>query len=365
MKFGSETDIPGSVNRAVDGTINGDLWSGYTAATNYGSQQWWQVDLQSVQSIGSMEIWPRTDCCTEHLANFYVLVSDQPFVSTDLTTTLNQAGVSNYYAAGNTYSPTAITINRTGRYIRVQRTDSQYLVISEAQVWASCLTSARLDPNNRTGNPGDDLLSRNFNWELPIVGLRGRSGLDLGLSLSYNSLVWTRHGNTITFDADYGSPTPGFRLGFPIIDTAYYSNELGKYGYLMVTPSGQRIEFRQIGTSNTYETFDSSYLQLIDNGSSLVVRTTNGTQMIYLSSFSKFRCTEIKDSNGNFISINYGVTGKINTITDTLSRVITFNYDGFGNLTDQTTTQGSIPELHVSYNAQTNVSVRPNQVRIL
>src|SRR5207249_11460107 len=41
------------------------------------------------------------------------------------------------------------------------------------------------------------------------------------------------------------------------------------------------------------------------------------------------------------------------TATD-LSWGQSYNYDGFGNLTDQTTTHGSTPELHVTYNAATN-----------
>ena len=77
--------------------------------------------------------------------------------------------------------------------------------------------NARLDPLNRTGGAGEDPLSRNFNWSLPLVGLSGRAGLDLGLSLSYNSLVWTKSGSYISFNDDGGFPAPGFRLGFPVI----------------------------------------------------------------------------------------------------------------------------------------------------
>jgi hypothetical protein len=55
-------------------------------------------------------------------------------------------------------------------------------------------SGARLDPANRTGSSGEDLASRNLNWSLPLVSLPGRAGLDLGLSLAYNSLVWTRSG---------------------------------------------------------------------------------------------------------------------------------------------------------------------------
>jgi RHS repeat-associated protein len=127
-----------TANLAVDGNTNGDFWGGMTSATaDYGYQDWWQVDLGSSQSIGSIQVWPRTDCCPEHTANFYVLVSDNVFTSTDLNTTLNQAGVSAYYTSGNGGTPTTVNVNRSGRYVRVQRSDSQYLVLAEVKVLAS------------------------------------------------------------------------------------------------------------------------------------------------------------------------------------------------------------------------------------
>jgi YD repeat-containing protein len=36
---------------------------------------------------------------------------------------------------------------------------------------------------------------------------------------------------------------------------------------------------------------------------------------------------EIKDCNGNYLTANYNWLGDITTITDTLGRTITFNYD--------------------------------------
>jgi RHS repeat-associated protein len=92
------------------------------------------VDLQSVQNINSITVWGRTDCCWEMAQNFYVFVSDNPFSSTDLNTTLNQTGVTNYYY-GPYANPGAIAVNRTGRYVRVQLAGSQYLVLGEVQVW--------------------------------------------------------------------------------------------------------------------------------------------------------------------------------------------------------------------------------------
>ncbi|HKO99202.1 MAG TPA: DUF4214 domain-containing protein [Pyrinomonadaceae bacterium] len=187
----------------------------------------------------------------------------------------------------------------------------------------SSLSSALVDPKNQ---PGNGLLARDAEWSLPLLSLPGRAGLDLGLSLSYSSQVWTRSGPYLYFDEDIGFPSPGFRLGFPTIQEKVFDAKVGKNVYLLLSSGGRRVELRQIGSSNVYEAGDSSYLQLIDNGS-LLVRSTDGTQLTYGWYNHEFRCTEIKDRNGNYLTVNYNWLGDITTITDTLGRVITFNYD--------------------------------------
>ena len=190
---------------------------------------------------------------------------------------------------------------------------------------------ARISPTNRTGTGGEDLLSNNFNVNLPVVGLKGR-GLDLGLTLSYNSLVWIRSGNYVDFDVDDGSIAPGFRLGFATVEGPYFNDQAGQNFYLLVTPSGVRVELPYTGSGSTYESKDSAHLQLINNGSSLLVRPTDGTQMNFIPVSGTWRCNQVKDRNGNFITISYNASAEIATITDTLGRVLTFNYDGYGNV---------------------------------
>ncbi|MGH9966967.1 MAG: lamin tail domain-containing protein [Pyrinomonadaceae bacterium] len=187
--------------------------------------------------------------------------------------------------------------------------------------------SPRLDPGNQTGGQGEDPLSRNFNWSVPLVSLPGRAGLDLGLSLTYNSLVWTKSNSAISFDDDRGFPSPGFRLGFPVIQPLYFNPQVGKYAYLMITPNGDRVELRQVGSSTLFEAADSSYL-LLDTGTNpMTLRTTDGTQLSFEWNGVDYQCTKIKDRNGNFITINYTEFGRIDTVIDTLSRTIKFNYD--------------------------------------
>jgi subtilisin family serine protease len=102
-------------------------------------------------------------------------------------------------------------------------------------------SAARIRPINQTGETGVDLGSRNFNWSVPLLNLPGRAGLDLNLNLHYNSLVWTRDGNFIKFNADLGSPAPGFRLGLPIMQQRFLNSQTGIHAYMMVMPSGARL----------------------------------------------------------------------------------------------------------------------------
>jgi YD repeat-containing protein len=222
----------------------------------------------------------------------------------------------NNVASGN-YSLTARATDNNG-----YQTTSSSVAISVG----SDFNSLRLDPDNATGGTGENPLSRNFNWSLLLVGLPGRAGLDLGLTLTYNSLVWTKDtsGTLIKYDVDQGFPSPGFRLGFPLIEQKYYSSQTGKDNYLMITPSGSRVELRYVAPY-TYESADSSHLQLTE-GTGLTVRTSDGTQLPYLWQGNVYQCTEIKDRNGNFITIGYN-NGQLSTVTDTLGRVISFNYD--------------------------------------
>src|SRR4030095_8854119 len=71
---------------------------------------------------------------------------------------------------------------------------------------AASLISARVEPRNQ---PGNGMLARDATWSVPLLSLPGRSGLDLGLALSYSSMVWTRANSApyIYFDEDNGFPS--------------------------------------------------------------------------------------------------------------------------------------------------------------
>ncbi len=132
----SSTNFSAAASRAVDGNTSGNWNDGSVTHTAVQNTAWWHVDLGSVESIGNIELWNRTDCCGSALTNFYVFVSDVPFISTDLTTTINQSGVWSTNVSGQGGTPTTLTVNRTGRYVRVQLVStSERLSLAEVQVW--------------------------------------------------------------------------------------------------------------------------------------------------------------------------------------------------------------------------------------
>ncbi len=119
-------------SRAVDGNSNPADFSTFNH-TNADPNAWWQLDLGSPHQINTINVH-NTNNVPTRLQNFYVFVSDSPFSSTNLATTLAQPGVSSYYMAGQAGFPSIFTINRSGRYIRVQFNKTDYLHMSELEV---------------------------------------------------------------------------------------------------------------------------------------------------------------------------------------------------------------------------------------
>jgi len=208
---------------------------------------------------------------------------------------------------------------------------------------------ARLSPFNQSGN---QLQARDCEWSLPLLNLPGRAGMDLGLTLSYSSMVWTRVNNSIYFDEDQDNLSPGFRIGFPKIEDVFFDYQANVNARLLVSSAGRRVELRQV-SANGYESADSSYLQLTDGGNTLTLRTTDGTRISFAHYSSGWQATEIKDHDGNKISIvNDLSTGDIQSITDTVGRIINFGYQN-GNLSEITQSWGGVEQPWATFGWET------------
>lgn len=133
----SSTFLPGGeASHAVDGNTDGVYDNGSVSATASDSQAWWEVDLGSIQSIQSIRVWNRVEF-PGRTKKFYVLVSDEPFTSKNLDTTKTQVREGRYfYTPGPCGFPTAIPFHNTGRYVRVQLSEADFLQLAEVEVIA-------------------------------------------------------------------------------------------------------------------------------------------------------------------------------------------------------------------------------------
>lgn len=337
----ADYDGDGKTDYAVWRSSTGDWWvikssNGATYTQNFGLSTDIPIPSSYVRYFSSSNQTPTAEAGGPYNAALNTAVQFDGRASTDSDgqiygynwnfgdgTTGTGSKPSHIYSSTGTFTVSLTVADNQGA---VSSADTTTVTVIDA-------TNARLDPFNGVG--GDNIISRNFSWGTGLAGLSGRAGMGAVISLSYNSLVWLKQtsgsNNYMIFDPDNGFPGPGFRLGMPVIEKRHYNSQTGKYGYIMVTESGGRVEFRQVGSSSIYETADSSYTQLIDYGSSLLVRTTDGTQHSYQLIGSGFQCVQTKDRNGNYITAAYNSFNRLSQITDTLGRTLVVNYDENGN----------------------------------
>ncbi len=212
--------------------------------------------------------------------------------------------------------------------------------------WNNSNWNSSDDPGNQTGNPtgspaDDGAGNGNFQLSAPVVSLPGR-GIDLALNLNYNSRLWNKsltqaNSTELTYDIDRGSPAPGWSLGFgKMMDMG------ADGGSMLVDADGTRHGYtgsitNGYGGWSSFKGFtaDSKFIDYTSSRDSTgiysaAVQFPNGTYINYGSrGDGAVYPTLITDAQGNQITITYrnNVGPKINTITDTIGRVITFHYD--------------------------------------
>jgi RHS repeat-associated protein len=123
-------------SNAVDGNTDGNFNDGSVTHTGFDANAWWEVDLGSAGTISNVTIWNRTDCCLDRLTDYWVFVSNTPFLDTDTPASLqNHPGT---WSSHQTSSPNpSVTVGVggfIGRYVRVQLSGTNYLHLAEVQV---------------------------------------------------------------------------------------------------------------------------------------------------------------------------------------------------------------------------------------
>jgi len=164
----SSTTNGGFSSRAVDGNTNGSFLANSVTHTASGTNNWWEVDLQGITHISSITLWNRTDCCSDRLDNFYIITSELPFASQDLSTTLNDPNVSSIYVQIVPNPSGNYAINRSARYVRIQLSGAGILSLAEVQVFSKVKT---LTLAGAVGSIQWESSANNTDWT-PIAGAR-------------------------------------------------------------------------------------------------------------------------------------------------------------------------------------------------
>jgi hypothetical protein len=117
-------------SRANDGNTEGNFNFGSVSHTNFDFHAFWQVDLGTSKNIGSVVVSNRTDCCSDRLSDFDILVSDDGnFIdSGHFTVAAAHPGL--------TGTRTVFAMNVWGRFVRVQLRGTNFLQLAEVQVYA-------------------------------------------------------------------------------------------------------------------------------------------------------------------------------------------------------------------------------------
>ncbi|HWX54355.1 MAG TPA: RHS repeat-associated core domain-containing protein [Verrucomicrobiae bacterium] len=188
-------------------------------------------------------------------------------------------------------------------------------------------------PSSTAGIAKTVIGSQSYNFTIPILRMPGRAGMDLVLNLYYSSRIWNvdnvHHTTTFNIDRDY--PSYGFRLDFGYLEKA-------SSAFIITEGDGTKHNLANgSGTNNPmYYSTDGTHIQY--NSSTGILIYKNGLTVQYLpfpSAASLLRPVWVKDSNGNYFSIAYvsGYDQLISAISDSLGRVVTFNYNASNELT--------------------------------
>ena len=166
----SSVDQDGQPERAVDGRPNGNFADGSVSMTQEEDSPWWELDLGASHNISHIRINNRSDCCANNLKQFHVFISDEPFQSSNLDETLQQAGVKKLYMNGKPNPRASFLVNRTGRYIRIQLDNPGILSLAEVEVMGCPMNTGGLlatyYDNNDFSEPRLTRVDRqiDFNW---------------------------------------------------------------------------------------------------------------------------------------------------------------------------------------------------------
>ncbi|MBI9040830.1 PA14 domain-containing protein [Lutibacter sp.] len=173
----STTYPGGDASKGNDNNTNGNWSAGSILHSNgTNTNDWWEIDLGALYTLSHINIYNRTDCCSDRLSNMYVMASDTPF---------NTSG-------NNTANLTAALANSDFTY--------QFGAITNSTMQVVTFPTYCTSYGNTTYDTGITLVS--FNSINNATGPSKLNGYEDFTGLSTNVILGSSHNLTVNVNTD-------------------------------------------------------------------------------------------------------------------------------------------------------------------
>lgn len=292
----SSTAYDGFASKAVDGNTNGNFGNQSVTHTDFQSKPWWQVDLDSEETIRQINIYNRTDTASERLSNFHVILLDS------FGNEIDRKRIS---SLTDTFAQIAIDYKKA-RYVRIELEGNNALSLAEVQVLrAENIAWKKQASQSSTAYGGD-----------------ANRALDGNTNSSYsqNSVTHTNFEKQAWWQVDLGrSEQVGLVRLFNRGD-GELAKRLSNFDVILYDEKGQEVS-RQYIQQLTSNQLDVQFNGKI--GRYVRVQLRHEHQALSLAEVEVFRHTLVKDANIQMIPISQPTNSSVNE-----DKVLTIQHKG-------------------------------------
>ena len=292
----SSTAYDGFASKAVDGNTNGNFGNQSVTHTDFQSKPWWQVDLDSEETIRQINIYNRTDTASDRLSNFHVILLDS------FGNEIDRKRIS---SLTDTFAQIAIDYKKA-RYVRIELEGNNALSLAEVQV----------------------LRAENIAWKKQATqsstayGGNANRALDGNTNSSYsqNSVTHTNFEKQAWWQVDLGrSEQVGLVRLFNRGD-GELAKRLSNFDVILYDEKGQEVSkhFVKQLTSNQLDVQFNGKI-----GRYVRVQLRHEQQALSLAEVEVFRHIPVKDTNIQMIPIQQPINSSVNE-----DKVLTIQHKG-------------------------------------
>ena len=292
----SSTAYDGFASKAVDGNTNGNFGNQSVTHTDFQSKPWWQVDLDSEETIRQINIYNRTDTASDRLSNFHVILLDS------FGNEIDRKRIS---SLTDTFAQIAIDYKKA-RYVRIELEGNNALSLAEVQV----------------------LRAENIAWKKQATQSSTAYGGDANRALdgntnnnySQNSVTHTNFEKQAWWQVDLGrSEQVGLVRLFNRGD-GELAKRLSNFDVILYDENGQEVS-KQFVKQLTSNQLDVQFNGKI--GRYVRVQLHHEYQALSLAEVEVFRHTPVKDKNIQITPIHQPVNSSISK-----DKVLTIQHKG-------------------------------------